>query len=180
MENLDIVAILKVGLSGLVFLLSLLAFRLLTKEQEKIPPSDRMLKSIRHFMHLNIFLAVLTIAAPIAHAHFVRLPPDDRKEDVFKVMAKVSKEIVKKGEAAVCFNTSYADRHLLITDTKADKMIQVWARAKIPCTGDIHISLTPEDATKLGWAREKDSFTVAVAPAKGGQMFVPMSVSSSE
>lgn len=178
MENINVIDILKLGLSGLVFLLSLLSFYLLTKEQEKNSPGDRMLKSIRHFMYVNIFLAVLTIIAPIVDKRFGGLASDDQKDmtnlDVFPVMAKVGGENPGKGNVAVCLNVPYSGKHLLITDSTTGKIIQVWARPMIPCTSGFHISLTPEDATNLGWTKEKNSSTVAVAPAKDGQMFVPM------
>lgn len=175
MENINVVDILKLGLSGLVFLLSLLSFYLLTKEQEKNSPGDKMLKSIRHFMYVNIFLAVLTIVAPIVDKHFVGPPYKDMTNlEVFPVMAKVGGENLDKGYAAVCLNVPYSGKHLLITDITTGGIIQVWARPMIPCTSGFHISLTPEDATNLGWTRGKNSSTVVVAPAKDGQMFVPM------
>lgn len=168
MGDINIVDILKLGLPGLAFLLSLLSYHLLTKEQDKTHPSDRMLKSIRHFMYVNIFLAVLTIAAPIIDKYYGGSPG----MDIFSVAAKADGENLGKGNAAVCITTPYANRHLLIKDITTGKAIQVFARSVIPCGSGIHISLAPEDAMNLGWAKGELSSIVEVAPAALGQMFI--------
>ena len=57
-ENLDIVVdILKIGLSGFVFLLIFLAFRLLRKEQNIDNPRPIILKKISQFMRISVALA---------------------------------------------------------------------------------------------------------------------------
>ena len=43
MENLDVLKILQTGLPGLVFLLSVLSFRLLSQEQSKNKPNDKVI-----------------------------------------------------------------------------------------------------------------------------------------
>mgnify|MGYP001616164869 CR=1 FL=1 len=168
MGDINIVDILKLGLPGLAFLLSLLSYHLLTKEQEKTSPSARMLKSIRQFMYVNIFLAVLTIAAPIIDKYSGGSPG----MDILSVAAKAVGENLGKGNAAVCTSVSYANRHLLIKDITTGRAIQVFARSVIPCASGIHISLTPEDATNLGWPKGEISSIVEVVPAALGQMFI--------
>ena len=168
MGDINVVDILKLGLPGLAFLLSLLSYHLLTKEQEKTSPNVRMLKSIRQFMYLNIFFAILTIAAPIIDKNYGGLPG----MEILSVAAKADGENLGKGNAAVCTTVSYANRHLLIKDIATGRAIQVFARSVIPCASGIHISLTPEDATNLGWPKGEVSSTVELVPAAPGQMFI--------
>lgn len=168
MGDVNVLEILKLGLPGLAFLLSLLSYHLLTKEQDKAAPSVRMLKSIRHFMYVNIFLAVLTLTTPVIEKYFGAAPD----LDILSVAAKADGENLGKGNAAVCTSMPYANRHLLIKDIATGRAIQVYARSVIPCASGIHISLTPADATNLGWPKGELSSTVEVVPAALGQMFI--------
>jgi cell division protein FtsB len=59
MNDLSIVEILKVGLSGLVFLIALLGYHLLRKEQEKDEPRDRILKTVLAFVLLCFIMALI-------------------------------------------------------------------------------------------------------------------------
>lgn len=51
--------ILKIGLSGFVFLLVWFAYKLLRREQEKKTPSTRILTSVRNYLWMSVILAVL-------------------------------------------------------------------------------------------------------------------------
>ncbi len=73
-----IIEILKIGLPGLVFLLSFFAFRLLSREQQKQHPNPSVLATIRYFMLINVAFGLLTLIAPIAD-HLLR-GMTDRKE----------------------------------------------------------------------------------------------------
>lgn len=168
MSDINVIEILKLGLPGLAFLLSLLSYHLLTKEQSNPQPNGNILVSIRHFMYVNIFLAVLTMAAPIIEKNYLR----STEPDIYNVAAKADGENLGRGNAAVCISTPYSNRHLLIRDTTTGKAIQVYARSVIPCSSGIQISLTPEDAIRLGWAKGKSSSTVEVVPAALGQIFI--------
>ncbi len=170
MDNVNIIDILKLGLPGLVFLLSLLSYHLLTKEQARDAPNDKMLSSIKQFMYVNIFLAILTIVAPIVDKYW----ETETSYKIFNIIAKADAGTLKKGDAAVCITVPYASRHLLIKDIKTGKAIQVFARSVIPCTSDSdrYILLTLEDAANLGWTNGENSSTVEVVPAVPGQMFV--------
>ena len=119
-------------------------------------------------MYVNIFLSILTITAPIINKSYA----GPTGMDIFSVAAKANGDSLGKGNAAVCTTVSYANRHLLIKDIATGKSIQVFARSVIPCANGNHISLTPEDATNLGWAKGEVSSTVEVVPAAPGQMFV--------
>lgn len=57
--GLNVVDILNVGISGLVFLLAVLTYLLLKKEQEKPKPVAQMMRMIKLFMGMCVGLAVL-------------------------------------------------------------------------------------------------------------------------
>lgn len=61
-QSVDVVEILKYGLSGLVFLFALLSFWLFYAEQRHDPPRPDMLRSIQIFGTIN-FVATLVVAA---------------------------------------------------------------------------------------------------------------------
>lgn len=59
-DNLNILEILRVGLSGLLFLLSFLAYRLIDREQQREgSPREGILRTIYVFMSVNLLGAVL-------------------------------------------------------------------------------------------------------------------------
>ena len=59
MDLTVVVEILKVGLSGLAFLLAFMGYRLLAQEQKKKTPSEKTLRSIHMFVWQAIVLALL-------------------------------------------------------------------------------------------------------------------------
>lgn len=59
MSDISIVEILKVGLSGLVFLIALLGYHLLRKEQEKDDPRDTVFKTVLAFIVLCFIMALI-------------------------------------------------------------------------------------------------------------------------
>ena len=166
MENLNIIEILKLGLPGLVFLLSVLSYRLLTKEQDKKSPSQPILRSIKQYMYVNIFLAVLTLSGPIIEDKFII------DSDVFNIQAKTGNSQLLVGNAAVCINARYTNRHLLLKDPETDKVIQVYANSVIPCSGVDQITLHQADANNLGWDKERTDSEVEVVTAMPGQKFI--------
>ncbi len=163
MENLNIIEILELGLPGLVFLLSVLSYRLLTKEQTKQNPSEEILRSIKQYMHVNIFLAVVTVMGSMIYV------PDTT---AFAIHAKTSDSTLIAGNAAVCTNAAYANRHLLLKDPGTGKLIQVFANSVIPCLDGEHISLNQSDAINLGWSNGVTDSLVEVVTAMPGQKFV--------
>jgi hypothetical protein len=72
--NFDIVEILKVGLSGLVFLLAFMAYRLLALEQKKKMSDPNILRNVRLFSWQCIFL-VLVMAGINIFERVTPLPP---------------------------------------------------------------------------------------------------------
>lgn len=168
LDNLNIVEILKLGLPGIVFMLSLLSFRLLSQEQKKKDPSHPILNSIKCYMKINILLAILTASAPFVEANFLIYD----KENIFNVEAMLSKTPLKSGEAAVCLNAEYSGRYLLINDFKTERMVQVIAIGILPCTNGDIIKLSGEDVEKLGWTDFNRCELVEVAAAEQGQKYI--------
>jgi hypothetical protein len=166
--NLNILEILKLGLPGLVFMLSLFSYRLLSQEQKKKDPSNPILKSIKCYMYVNIFLAILTISAPFIEANYL----NSKEMQIFNVEAMVSKTPLASGKAAVCLNAEYSGRYLLIVDRTTLKMVQVEAMGILPCTSGDMIALSEEDVKKLGWTDFSKGAPVDVAAAEQGQMYI--------
>jgi hypothetical protein len=162
MKSIDFLEILKLGLPGLVFLLSLLSFWLLTIEQKRPEVRVVFLKTIQKFIYINAAFVALTVVTPIA---------ESAKSQEFTVKATTQVGI-NKGFAAVCNGTNYADRYLLVRNSKnLGKLIQVQAKTVIPCVGETIIRISPEDARQLG-LDHITSDDVAVAAAMPGTMFV--------
>lgn len=173
MDDWNIIEVLKVGLPGLVFLLSMLSFRLLSIEQKKDSPSPLMLKAIRNFMLINVILAVMTLASPIMDG----MGAEEGKkvgqvvDGVFDIIAKSGVSQLKKGNAAVCHNTNYANRYLLVKNKVSNHIIQVFSATIIPCVQGEHIVLHHDDIVKLGGALINESNEVEVVVALPGYKF---------
>jgi len=163
---MDIVEILKIGLPGLVFLLCLLSYKLLSKEQQKTDPSPVILQSIKHYMYVNILLAVLTVAAPLLESTYAP------KNSVFSVNAELSGTNLDRGSAAVCSKARYGGRYILITDRTTNKMIQVYAMGILPCSNTELIALGKYDARQLGWSDVGGAIPVEVSAAEQGQKYI--------
>jgi len=162
-DQMDILAILQLGLPGVVFLLSFFAFRLLSKEQEKEKPSHSILKTIRVSMYINIALALIVFLASFVKPEL---------SGVFHIEAILSGTKLEVGTAAVCSNAKYSGRYLLITDKKTMRIIQVEAKGILPCTTEEIIALNNADALKLGWKEEASSLKVEVVAAENGQKYI--------
>lgn len=169
MENLNIVEILKLGLPGLVFLLSMLSYRLLSKEEEKQHPSHDILSSIKLFMSINVVLAVLTLVSPILDYTFFK---ESKSSKPFNIEAKIGVASLEQGKAEVCHDAEYKNRYLLVSDKKTEKLVQVFASSLIPCTETKQIRLTEKDTNLLGWNTGTSSSMVEVVAASPGYKFV--------
>lgn len=166
MGSLDVVEILKVGLPGLVFLLSLLAYKLLAGVEATENPNQNVLKLIKCYMYINVALAVLTMASPIIDYAL------SEKSQIFIISAVAASSDQEGGTASVCIDEKYLNRYLLVRDLKTQKLIQVFAKGVIPCTSDKHIVLSPVDIVTLGWQPSTVSADVEVVTALPGFMFV--------
>lgn len=168
MEGWNIVDILKIGLPGLVFLLAMLSYRLLSKEQEKPKPDPDILSSIRNFMCINVISAMVTLVSPmIDHVFFNKVQTFDI--EAFDIEAKTAN--VERGKAAVCQNANYANKYLLIKDKKNLQLIQVFSSVLTPCNENQHIMINKQDASNLGWSSETNGGVVEVVTAPPGCKF---------
>jgi len=176
MENLDIIQILKLGLPGLVFLLMLMSFRLISKQQEINKPDPEMHRTIRKFAYINVLLAVLTVSAPILEHFYINVDGnsgDDHVSDTFKINAYKYTGTLSQGEAVVCTNSPYKGRYLLLKDTEINSgaIIQVRSKASEPCiNGEEQLRVSEDDAVQLGW-ENKTQGTLLVDVALDGYKF---------
>jgi len=80
-----VVDILKLGLTGLVFLLMYLGFRLLQQEQQKSAPNRELLKRASVFVWQSIVIACLVAAVEIGHRVFdLRSAPSEEVKNCLK------------------------------------------------------------------------------------------------
>lgn len=161
MDNFNVIEILKVGLPGLVFLLSVLSFKLLNREQEKNSPSQIMLKSIKHFMYINIFLAVLTAGAPFIDKKYSSPTQtvNNDIEDVPLTVTLVNNSNLDKDEAVYCRRAKYAGRFLLIADG-GDAIQRLAKYGTLPCNGEDVIQINAQNEWDIN---NKQTATVYVA-----------------
>jgi hypothetical protein len=61
----SVVEILRVGFSGLIFLLAFLAYRLLAKEQVKNDPDTRILNAITSYRAYTLIAALITVLVTV-------------------------------------------------------------------------------------------------------------------
>ena len=74
--DLPIVDILKAGIAGLAFLLLFMAFRLLSKEQEKDSPHALIIKTIRYYMLISLAFAVMVGMFDVGVRYLLAKPPE--------------------------------------------------------------------------------------------------------
>jgi hypothetical protein len=168
MEGLNVVDILKVGLPGLVFLLSMLTFQLITKVARGGHLDRSLVTTIRTFMYVNVALAVLTLAAPVLDYLLVPAPTDK----VFTAEAGAGSHNMELGTAVVCANAAYNGHYLLVSSDDRSALIQVFARSVMPCPKPDQIELSDMDLRRLRLQPGAAAGTVQVVVAGPGQKFV--------
>jgi hypothetical protein len=72
MSAADVVSILQVGLSGLAFLLALLSYRIISREQAKPEPRSNVLRSARLYFYQCIVLAIVVAGFQLFNALALR------------------------------------------------------------------------------------------------------------
>jgi hypothetical protein len=180
MDNLNILQILQTGLPGLVFLLSLLSYRLLSQEQGQSKPNAKVLSSICRFMYINVLLAVLTVSAPIVESYLT--PPTASPlsaKNSFETEVSTGLDSLKPLTAAVCVTSRYSGLYMLLLEKDSQKLVQVQATPILPCEGDqidniIRLSKT-DMQDWIGEAANVDKVkaTISIAP-KGYQFPLPL------
>ena len=168
MEGLNVVEILKVGLPGLVFLLSMLTFQLIAKVARGGHLDRSLVGTIRTFMYVNVALAVLTLAASVLDYLLVPAPTDK----VFTAEAHAGSHNMELGTAVVCADAAYNGRYLLVSSEDRSALIQVFARSVMPCPKPDQIELGDMDLRRLKLQPGAAAGTVQVVVAGAGQKFV--------
>lgn len=174
MEGINVIEILKLGLPGLVFLLCVLSYKLLSKAQdaENQNQNKDIVPAIKTYMFFSFVFAVLTIAAPIAESMLI-----SQTKILENIEAKASPNgRVDVGKAAVCSNKEYSGRYLLVMNKNTQNMIQVRADMVLPlsCENAEQITLSQIDLEKLGWSNNKlkNRNLVHISVAAEGQKFI--------
>jgi hypothetical protein len=98
-ENFDIVVkILKIGLSGFVFLLVFMAFRLLRKEQNVDTPRPIFLKKISQFMWISVVLVIIVGVFSLSETLLKNTFLKPKKHELWEVKGLVKLDRGETGE----------------------------------------------------------------------------------
>ena len=173
MDTLNPVEILKMGLPGLVLLLSVLSYWLLSKEQGKENPREVVLKSIKQFMYLNLVFAGLTVTAPLIEKKIMSSSEVIAPLDIpFDAVAMVG-ESLPIGSAAVCKSSINANKYVVVGNVgKPAEYFEVLARGVIPCDDNKQIAISAHEAEiKLKWPKEITQKDVRITAAPLGYKF---------
>ncbi|GAA5646038.1 hypothetical protein [Vibrio proteolyticus] len=157
-KGLDILGVLKQGLIGLIFLLSMMAFRLLSTEQKKDNPNATVLGSISKYMYLNTFLALV-----VSSSQFFGPLPSNKE---YALTATVSDNV---NSVVVCSKSHLSNRIVLITNLENQSIIQAQANGVACGDKPEMIWLSKEHAENLGIVNK--SANVTVLAAQPGQQF---------
>jgi hypothetical protein len=160
MGNIDVLEILKLGLPGLVFLMMLMSFRLISKSQKQ-KLDQKTTRNIRLFIFTNVFLAIVVVAAPII---------DNRnlKVETFEIKA-IKADSAGELHVGVCTNSPYKNRYMLLRNSDSFvEIVQVKSKGIIPCSSDKEELRIPDAvASKLGWNNRVEGALVVDVAADG-------------
>lgn len=167
-DTLNVVEILKMGLPGLVLLLSFLSYWLVSKEQSKENPRETVLKSIKQFMYFNLVFAVLTMAAPLVEKQIMTSPLDIPIDAVAMVG-----ESLPIGSAAVCKSSINANKYVVVGNVgKPAEYFEVLARGVMSCNDNKQIAISAHEAEiKLKWPKNITQKDVRITAAPLGYRF---------
>lgn len=160
MENIDVLEILKLGLPGLVFLMMLMSFRLISKSQkQKLDPKTS--RNVRVFIFTNVFLALVVVGAPL-------LDNSELKIATFEVKA-IKAGAEEELNVGVCTNSPYKNRYMLLRNSDSFvRIVQVKSKGIIPCPGDKEELRIPDSVAKhLGWNNRNEGALVVDVAAEG-------------
>ncbi len=104
LTELPIVDILNVGLSGFCFLIALLGYFLLIREQSKKPPREVMLEHINGFIKKILLLSLLVAAVTISLAFIQKEEPVDNGASVAKFISDLPEELRDENPTQVVVN----------------------------------------------------------------------------
>lgn len=168
MENINVLEILKLGLPGLVFLMSVLTYRLIEKEQSKEKPNSEVIHLIKHFRNTSLVFAVLTMFPPIIEHYFFN---EKQPYKQIPISAFVDDGSLVSGTARVCDGVPYYGHFLLVTDKSSQAITQVHAKHVLGCEQDQpKIILSQADVESFNW--QGNSAEVLLLVANKGQKYV--------
>ncbi len=168
MENLNVLEILKLGLPGLVFLMSVLTYRLIEKEQKKEKPNSEVIRLIRHYRDTSLVFALLTMFPPVIEKYFLA---EKEHYKQIPISASVDNGDLEYGSAKVCNNAPYFGRYLLVTDKTSQAITQVHAKHVLGCEqNQKKIILSQSDAKNLNW--KSNNAEVLLLVANKGQKYI--------
>ncbi len=104
LTELPIVDILNVGLSGFCFLIALLGYFLLIREQSKKPPREVMLEHINGFVKKILLLSLLVAAVTISLAFIQKEEPVDNGASIAKFISDLPEELRDENPTQVIVN----------------------------------------------------------------------------
>lgn len=104
LTELPIVDILNVGLSGFCFLIALLGYFLLIREQSNKPPREMMLEHINGFIKKILLMSVLVAAVTLSLAFIQKEAPVDNGASVAKFIADLPEELRNENPTQVIVN----------------------------------------------------------------------------
>lgn len=148
LTDLNVIEILRVGLAGLVFLLSLLAFWLIQREQQRASsPRKGILRAIYIFMSVNLVTAVLVAVAGYFGSQQRRSPTADELDaktyltDTLTYLVDLTKWTVQThGPVEI----TRSDRILKVSSTRDDYVIPYFTTGTAITTKFLSYSNPPE------------------------------------
>jgi len=160
----DVIKILQLGLPGLVFLLMLMSFKLITRSQNKDKPDPKVLKTIQLFISTNIAITLIVVGASVLDQVYV----NEGIAETLEIKA-VKANMTDTHVVAVCTSSSFKNRFMLLKDSNPEAgIVQVRSKGTIPCTGeDEELRLSSHLANQLGWQDKKEGVLTVDVAANG-------------
>lgn len=174
LNQFDIVEILKAGIAGLIFLLSLFSFKLLHAEQKKDSPNSDILSSIRYYMNINIIFVVVTILST-AVDNLMNTNGDRQSALDTNITFTIRQyDTLQSRFALVCNDSQFNNRYILLTHMVDGqiKTIEVFAKPGMAsCAGENILALNAVDLGELGLTSISEDLAIAGTVALPGTKF---------
>lgn len=172
-NNINVVEVLKTGTTGFIFLLTLLSFLLLAREQKFHPERIQLLKCIKFFVITNVFISAFTLTTVLISPTTTTTTNEQLYSSVEGVEVVTASSITNQGVAAVCMDAKYFNQYLLLRNISNNGIIQVLVKNPLPCaSGQEQIVIGNIDAEKLGLEAINNKDNVAISSVSSGFKFV--------
>lgn len=175
LNQFDVVEILKAGIAGLIFLLSLFSFKLLHAEQKKESPNSDILSSIRYYMKINIVFVVVTILST-AVDNLLKMNGDRQSALDTNITFTIRQynNTLQSRFALVCNDSQFNNRYILLTHMVDGqiKTIEVFAKPGMAsCAGENILALNAGDLGELGLTSISEDLAISGTVALPGTKF---------